>query len=119
MHRILIVDDEDEIREELADYLQRKGYETSCAADGLDAWELFNVESIDGIVTDVKMPRVDGHELINLIRESNSDTPIIAMTGHYSAEDLDKLSMAGASMTIKKPIHLRSLIDSLQKFLAT
>ena len=119
MHRILIVDDEEEIRDELAEYLQRKGYETSCAADGLDAWKILNVESIDAIVTDVKMPRFDGHALISLIRERDSDSPIIAMTGHYSEEDLDKLSMAGASLTIKKPIHLRSLVDSLQKLLAT
>jgi CheY-like chemotaxis protein len=65
----------------------------------------------------VKMPKCDGHELIRFIRGRDLNLPIIALTGHYSLIDLDKLNEAGASLTIKKPILLGDLLGSLQHLL--
>ena len=115
--KILIVDDEEDIRVELAEYLARKGYDPICANDGEEAIATFLQQRVDAIVTDVKMPKCDGHELIRFIRGRDLNLPIIALTGHYSLIDLDKLNEAGASLTIKKPILLGDLLGSLQHLL--
>lgn len=117
MHKILVVDDEPDIRAELSDYLERKGFSTSCAKDGVEAMCLFDSEKFSAIVTDVKMPRRDGHELIRLIRQRDTTLPIIALTGHYSADELDKVERMGATQTMKKPVRLRLLREALGRLL--
>ncbi len=115
--KILIVDDEADTRAELAEYLEGKGYHVEETADGLDALEKFEAVPADLVITDMKMPRLDGYELIRRIRKIDTRVPVIAMTGSYSATDLGRAKKAGASLTMKKPIRLRELRQKLKTLL--
>ncbi len=109
MIRLLIVDDEADIRAELVEYFAHKGYAVDAARDGLDAFKQFQRTPPDVVITDLKMPRCPGDELTRRIRKLDPDVPIIVATGHYSKHDLDAAKEAGASVIMKKPIRLRDL----------
>jgi len=111
--RISIVDDEAEIRDELAEYFTGKGYEVSVAADGLEGLAIFRSERPDAVVTDLRMPRCSGTQMILHLREIDQAVPIIVITGHYSKTSLDKICQAGATDAFKKPICLRDLNETL------
>ena len=115
--KILIVDDEADIRAEIAEYVQGKGYEVEEAADGVEALEKFEAAPADLVITDIMMPRVDGYEVIRRIREIDPRVTIIATTGHHSPADLNKAKEAGASLTMKKPVRLRELGQKLKSLL--
>ncbi len=117
--KILVVDDEADIRAEIAEYIQGKGYEVEAAVDGVEALEKFEAAPADLVITDIRMPRVDGYEVIRRIREIDPRVPIIATTGHYSPTDLNKAKEAGATLTMKKPIRLRKLGKKLKSLLET
>lgn len=116
MIKLLIVDDESDIRDELVDYFTHKRYAVDAARDGLDAFERFWRTPPDIVVTDLKMPRCTGDELTRRIRELDRDVPIIVATGHYSKVDIEAAMEAGATVVIKKPIRLRDL-DQLMRSL--
>ena len=115
--KILDVGDYAAIRTEVAEYVQHKGYEVEEAADGVEALEKFEAAPADLVITDIRMPRIDGYEVIRRIREINPRVPIIATTGHYSPADLKKAKEAGATLTMKKPIRLRKLGQKLKSLL--
>ncbi len=115
--KILILDDEADIRAELAEYLVRKGYEVEEAGDGLEGLRKFEAAPADLIITDIKMPRVDGYEVIRRLQEIDPGVPIIAVTGHFSPGDLSKAMEVGATLTLKKPLGLRALADELKRLL--
>ncbi len=115
--KILIVDDEADIRAELAEYVQGKGYEVEAAVDGVEALEKFEAAPADLVITDIRMPRVDGYEVIRRIRKIDPRVPIIATTGHHSPGDLNKAMEVGASLTMMKPIRLRDIGQKLKSLL--
>jgi len=115
--RILIVDDEPEIRAELAEYLVEKGYEVSQASNGVEAFETFQREGADAVITDMRMPRGTGEQLTRWLREITPCLPIIVITGHYSQDDLALARQAGANAAIKKPVGLRELSETLKSLL--
>ena len=81
MKRILVVDDEDEIRMMLRQILEMEGYEVSDAANGRMAVNLFRNDPTDLIITDIIMPEKDGIETITELRRDYPDVKIIAITG--------------------------------------
>ncbi len=115
--KILVVDDETDIRAEIVEYIQGKSYEVEAAGDGVEALEKFEAAPADLIITDIRMPRVDGYEVIRRIRKIDSRVPIIATTGHHSPADLNKAMEVGASLTMMKPIRLRKLGQKLKSLL--
>ena len=118
MSKILIVDDEEDIRAEISEYLQLKGYSTCEAHDGIEAQVVYGIEHPSMLLTDLKMPRCDGHELICKIRELDTQLPIIVMTGHYLPEELEKVRSVGATETMKKPINVKELLNSVKQHLS-
>lgn len=114
---LLIVDDEPDIRDEMREYLEKKGYRVEQAADGLAALTLIASEVPDALVTDLRMPRCDGFELIERLRSTGANFPIVAIAGTYSREELDKASKLGAEVVMRKPIALRELAESLHGLL--
>ena len=72
---VLVVDDEPMIREILAEWLVEEGYRVQCAADGQEALDLVGAEIPDVIVTDIRMPRVHGIQLIERLRDAGHATP--------------------------------------------
>ena len=113
--KILIVDDDEEIRAELAEYLQHKGYEVEEAADGLEALAKFEASPADIVITDMKMPRCPGDELTRRLRAIDPDLPVIIITGHYAKPDLESARKAGATAVFKKPVRLSELSQLLKR----
>ena len=116
--RILIVDDEPEIREELAEYLAGKGYRVVVAGDGREGLAKFRAEPCDLVITDMKMPGMAGDEVIRCLRGIAPGLPIVVLTGHYSTQDVADANRAGAAAVFNKPIKLRALYEALKTLLA-
>ncbi|AWK85974.1 response regulator [Azospirillum thermophilum] len=79
---ILIVDDEAMVLMSLADVLRSAGYRVSMAHDGLEAWAVYQNESVDLLITDMQMPHMGGYDLIQSVRAIRPDQPVIAMTAY-------------------------------------
>src|ERR1043166_3991761 len=82
MARILVVDDEDGIRSFLSEALELDGHAVVQAADGESAWERLTLQGFDLLLTDLRMPRLDGLELVRRVRQHNPDIEIIVLTAH-------------------------------------
>lgn len=104
-HSILLIEDDIQIVEMLQSYLQKEGYNVSAAYNGLEGIERFNGEVFDIVLIDIMMPKMDGIEVIKVIRESSS-VPIIVMSAKDS--DVDKAIGLGfgADDYIAKPFSL-------------
>jgi len=114
--RVLIVDDDGELREDLARVLSGAGFQISTAADGQEALERLESGSPDAIVTDLVMPRLDGFELLRTIRESGQVIPAIVMTGFGSLDKaLSIIRDLDAYWFLEKPVKLSALQSLLQR----
>ena len=82
MAKILIVDDEVPIRRTLRDILEFEGYEIEEAADGLECIAKVQKEKFDVIITDIKMPKMDGIEALERLQILSPETPVIMVSGH-------------------------------------
>ncbi len=111
--RVLVVDDEEIITEELAEYLRRNGYDVAVAGSGLEALELHRSRPADIVITDLLMPEMDGNELIRRLRRTHPDLPIMLVTGHTTFGDEKESVAEGASVVLKKPIDLSELLGTL------
>jgi two-component system nitrogen regulation response regulator NtrX len=80
--RILIADDEEAARRSLAQILSEDGYQVSLASNGEEALNLVATESPDVLLTDLRMPVMDGHELLNRVRQGYPDVSVVIMTAH-------------------------------------
>ncbi len=116
--RILIVDDEPEIREELAEYLAGKGCSVIVAVDGPEGLAKFRADPCDLAITDMKMPGMAGDEVIRNLRKIAPGLPIVVLTGHYSIKDVEDAAHAGAAAVFNKPVKLRNLYEALKTLLA-
>src|SRR4051812_4720180 len=86
MTNILIVDDEQSYRQLLSLVFQEQGYGTRTAMNGRQALELLNAEPADVIISDVKMPDMDGIELLRAVRDTLPDVGVVLMTAFASVE---------------------------------
>ncbi len=102
--RILVVDDEDSIREYLSMMLEREGYEVSSSADGRKAVRLCAKGAFDVVVTDIQLPGLTGIELLSSLRESDPSVPVIIVTGHASQESAIEALNLGAFYYLLKPV---------------
>jgi len=106
---ILIADDEKNIREGLGQALELDGYRTFLAEDGEAAWRIFQDEEIDLVITDLKMPKISGEELLRRITAEQPTVPVIILTGHGTIESAVKAMRDGAYDFLTKPINLDRL----------
>lgn len=106
---VLIADDEKNIREGLGQALEMDGYETFLAADGEAAMKTFEEEEIDLVITDLKMPRLSGEEVLRRIVSDHPTIPVIILTGHGTIETAVKAMRDGAYDFLTKPINLDRL----------
>lgn len=112
---ILLADDDDQVRELMAAALERAGYRVHAAADGRHAVELMKeIGPIDAAVLDVMMPRLNGRQVYDVIRETSLDVPVIFSTG-YSADHLAREGIDASLTTIlRKPYEPRDLLLALR-----
>ena len=107
--RLLVIDDEKNIRNGLAEALQGDGYEVACAEDGDEGWERFNNGDIDLVITDLKMPGLGGDELLKRILSQAPGFPVIMLTGHGTVETAVAAMRDGAWDFLTKPVDLNHL----------
>ncbi|MCF8076815.1 MAG: response regulator [Desulfotignum sp.] len=113
---ILVVDDDDAIRQLVQRGTQESGYAHSGAASGEDALEKLKTLPVDVVITDIVMPGMTGIELTRIIRETY-DADVIVMTGFAENYTYEKIIETGASDFIQKPFHLRELMIRLKRVL--
>ena len=113
MHRILVIDDEQNIRSILFMILKELGYSVVVAEDGVKGIELFNkIGDIDLVITDIRMPNMDGNEVARYIRNSDkSDTPLIAITCFPEEIQNDMFDFS-----LAKPFKLQDLSRVVRSF---
>ncbi len=112
--KVLIAEDDVNIREGLQEVLEGEGYQTLCAADGVQAIELFERESPDFICLDIMMPGKDGYEVCREIRRLNAAVPIIFISA--KSEEIDRVVglELGADDFIMKPFGVREVIARIR-----
>ena len=101
--RVLVVDDEQNLRKVLAATLQREGYEVQVAADGEEALAALERDGADVIVTDLVMPRMDGLTLLRRVVARHPDVPVIVVTAHSRVDRAVEAMKAGAFDFVAKP----------------
>ncbi len=115
--KLLLIDDEPDILQLLAEFLEFEGHEVACANNGDQGWLLFsqNVPQWHAILVDAKMPVMDGLEMLRRTRESGHQTPIIIITGHADDELAAEALSLGASAVCSKPFDLDQLTAALDR----
>jgi len=111
--KILVVEDEKDIRELIEIHLIKEGYEVIIAEDGIKALDLFNDNSFDLAVLDVNMPKLNGFKLLNKIRK-RSKLPVILLTARSSDEDKILGLGLGADDYLTKPISMIELVARIK-----
>jgi DNA-binding NtrC family response regulator len=112
--RVVIADDEETARHTLGQILGEDGYEVSLAADGEEALRLVAQESPDILLTDLKMPRLDGEELLARVRRGYPDVAVVMMTAHGTIRSAVKALREGAEDYLTKPIDVEELEHLLE-----
>ena len=113
MARILIIDDERAIRNALREILEYENYLVDEAEDGATGIELVNKESYDVILCDIKMPKMDGIEVLENIQKT-TDAPVVMISGHGTIETAVEAIRKGAYDFIAKPLDLNRLLITLR-----
>jgi two-component system response regulator PilR (NtrC family) len=113
--KILVVDDEDIIRESLSYILKKEKYAVEEAANGKIAFEMLKANIYDLVITDLEMPEMKGIELLNEIRKMNMQTNTIVITAYGSMETAIAALRSGASDYILKPIEFDELLIKVKK----
>ncbi|MFM9056549.1 MAG: sigma-54-dependent transcriptional regulator [Bacteroidota bacterium] len=117
MAKILVIDDEKSIRNTLREILEFEGHEIQDAADGAEGLKKIESERFDLILSDIKMPKVDGLELLERSLELQSDTRVVMISGHGTIETAVEAIKKGAFDFIAKPLDLNRLLVTLRNAL--
>lgn len=113
--RILIVDDEQDITSVLSDVLTDRGYNTTMAHNGREALSAFLADPFDLVITDLKMPEMDGLELLARLRSTNPEAMVIMMTGYATVETAVEALKTGAYDYILKPFKVSELLQVVDR----
>ncbi|MBX3350488.1 MAG: sigma-54-dependent Fis family transcriptional regulator [Nitrospira sp.] len=106
MEKILVVDDEQSLREVLSIMLKRAGYAVTIAMDGEDAVELLQKEIFDLVITDLRMPKVDGMEVLKAVKSASPETVVLIITAFASADSAVEAMKQGAYDYLTKPFQV-------------
>jgi DNA-binding response OmpR family regulator len=120
MGRILVVDDDDKVRQAICDALELNGHEIVAAGNGLRALESFSAGAFDLVITDIVMPEKEGLETIIELRGLSPDLAILAISGGGSFVPggyLKSALMLGADKALEKPFSLSLLLETVDELL--
>ncbi len=117
MNKILIVEDEQAIRELIKITLDSQGYNCQVAEDGEIAADLIEQENYDLILLDIMLPKVDGYELLEYIRQTKYEIPVIFITAKSQTKDKIKGLKQGADDYITKPFEIEELTARVEAVL--
>lgn len=121
MATILLVDDEDLLREGVREILEMSDHTVIEASDGLQALEKFAVNNVDLVITDVVMPNMDGVDFVTKLREMFPDVPILTISGGSRVVSarfgLDSALLSGANASLTKPFNAKQLLEKVTQLL--
>jgi two-component system, NtrC family, nitrogen regulation response regulator NtrX len=117
MTKILIVDDEKSIRESIKMILEYEGYESLFAENGKKALQVVEEEPVDLVMLDIKMPGMDGLEVLEAIRGLDTDLPVIMISGHGTIETAVESTKKGAYDFLQKPLDRDKVLVTIRNAL--
>jgi CheY-like chemotaxis protein len=120
MARVLIVDDEESIRDLIKEVLLAQGHEFELASNGVEAFEILRKKTIDLAIVDRNMPGMTGIEIVQLIRQNpkTKSLKVLMCTGSSVTKEIDEAFAAGADDYILKPLSFAVLLGKVAKALA-
>lgn len=110
MFRILIVEDDAELRQLFQHVLTRSGYEVSGVADGKKALDALAADYYDLIISDIMMPEMDGYELVRSMRESGVNIPVMMITAKDAFDDMRRGFLSGTDDYMVKPVNVNEMV---------
>jgi len=116
---ILIVEDDRNIGNLIKEIVERKGNIATLVGDGEEGFKAFSSIKFDLVITDIKMPKLDGISLIKLIREKDKNIPIIIITGYGSDENIAAAKKYGVEKFLKKPCSVLEISKAIDDSLKT
>ncbi len=115
---ILVVDDEDALRTVLGGELASEGYEVRTAADGDEAISELDKSPFDLVLLDIKMPRLNGFEVLKFIKEKHEKTKVVMLTGFADLKNAIESKKLGADDFVSKPYDLVDLLTTIERVLS-
>ena len=117
MLKILIAEDDRELRQLFSHVLIRQGYAVTGVADGQQALDALDADYYDLIISDIMMPVMDGYELVRQLRESGSTTPVLMITARDAFDDMRMGFQSGTDDYMVKPINVNEMVLRVQALL--
>jgi len=114
MSKILVIDDERAIRNTLKEVLEYEKHEVDLAEDGPSGLEMFNANSYDIVLCDIKMAKMDGIEVLQKIYETSPDIPVVMISGHGNIDTAVEAIKKGAFDFLEKPLDLNRLLITIR-----
>jgi DNA-binding response OmpR family regulator len=115
--RILVVEDEEELRDVLCNFIRKRGASVFSACNGIEGFAVIEQQNIDIVISDVQMPHCSGVELVEKIRKIHPRVPVVFLTtGFADINEKDALA-SGASALIQKPFKMASLVPLVESVL--
>lgn len=110
MFKILIVEDDRELRQLFQHVLVKNGYTVRGAANGREALACIDKEYMDLIISDIMMPQMDGYELVRTLRESGNKTPVLMITAKDAFDDMRLGFLSGTDDYMVKPVNVNEMV---------
>jgi CheY-like chemotaxis protein len=117
--RILVVDDNNDVRQLSIDVLVGSGYEAEGVTDGAAGWEALQTYDYDLVITDNKMPRMTGIEMIEKLRSARIEVPIIMATGNLPTHEFVRRPWLKPTATLERPFSNNDLLETVRNVLGT
>ncbi len=118
MKNILIVDDEEGMRIALSEALTRAGFDTTCSFDGMDAVSKIRSNSYSMVITDIKMPRMNGIELLREVKKNSPETPVVMVTAYGTIDNAVEAMKEGACDYLLKPFSFENVVEIVKSGLS-
>jgi DNA-binding response OmpR family regulator len=113
--KLLLVDDEEEFVKTLADRLKMRDLESDTVHDGDQALSFVENKEPDVMVLDLRMPNVDGIEVLERVKKAYPNIEVVILTGHGTEQDEERARRLGAFDYLEKPVDIDTLVDRLKK----
>ena len=117
--KILVIEDDEEMRSLLKDFAEEEGYEADSVEKGTYAFKKLMTESFDLIITDIQMPGFSGLEILPELKKLQPTTPIVVITAFGGEEVYHKALSRGADAYLEKPVHLSKLKELIHEMISS
>ncbi len=118
-NKILVVDDEEALRTVLSSELESEGYVVQSAGDGEAAIKILGDQEFHLVLLDIKMPNVDGFEVLKFVKQKHPQTKVIMLTGFADLKNAIESKKLGAEDFVSKPYDLVDLLTTVERVLGT